>query len=58
MKYNYPELQEPCLSCLGCQRLEDLNFTGDKNCRWQSRAEDCIKQIKLNLGVKNVLERK
>lgn len=52
MKYNYPPLQEPCKSCLGCQRLEDENFTGDKNCRWQPTAQDYIEQIKLNLGDK------
>ena len=51
----YKPLEEPCKSCLGCMRLEDPNFTGDKNCRWQEskkKAEDYIKQIKLNLGVK------
>ena len=47
MKYNYPPLQEPCKSCLGCQRLEEPSFTGDKNCRWQERKAE---QIKLNLG--------
>lgn len=28
----YKPLEEPCKSCLGCQRLEDPDFTGDKNC--------------------------
>ena len=39
----YKPLQEPCKSCLGCQRLEDPNFIGDKNCRWQPK----IEQIKI-----------
>ena len=52
----YKQLEEPCKSCLGCIRLEDENFTGNKNCRWQEpkkTAEDYIKQIKMNLGVKD-----
>lgn len=44
----YKPLEEPCKSCLGCQRLENPNFTGDKNCRWNKQLE----QIKLNLGDK------
>lgn len=34
----YKDLQEPCKSmlskekCLGCNKLEDPEFTGDKNC--------------------------
>ena len=52
---SYLPLEEPCKSCLGCQRLEDENFTGDKNCRWQEKkktAQDYIEQIKMNLGEK------
>ena len=49
MKYKL--LQEPCKSCLGCIRLEDPNFEGDKNCKWQPKAEDSIEQIKIILGV-------
>ena len=52
----YKPLEEPCKNCLGCMRLEDPNFTGDKNCKWQEKkktAQDYIEQIKLNLGVKN-----
>lgn len=36
----FKELKEPCKSliaknkCLGCNRLEDPNFTGDKNCKY------------------------
>ena len=51
----YPPLEPPCNNCLGCMRLENPNFTGDKNCRWQEKKKtgnDWIKQIKLNLGDK------
>ena len=40
MKYNYPPLKEPCKSliekglCLGCNKLEDLNFKSDNNCKY------------------------
>lgn len=47
----YPELIESCKKCGGCMRLEDENFTGDKNCEYRVTAEECIKQIKLDLGV-------
>lgn len=32
MKYNYPELKGKCKTCLGCNRLEDENFTGIWRC--------------------------
>lgn len=48
----YKPLEEPCKSCLGCMRLQDPNFTGDKNCRWKPTTENYIEQIKLNLGGK------
>lgn len=48
----YKPLEEPCKRCLGCMRLENPNFIGDKNCRYKPTAEDYIKQIKLNLGEK------
>lgn len=35
----YPPLIEPCKSCLGCQRLENPNFTGDKNCKYAEKVE-------------------
>ena len=44
----YPKLEEPCRSCLGCQRLEDINFIKDENCKY---AQSPIKQIKEILGV-------
>lgn len=33
----YKPLIEPCKSCLGCQRLEDINFIGDKNCKYAEK---------------------
>ena len=41
----YKELKEPCKSliekekCLGCERLADPNFTGDKNCKYAKEKE-------------------
>jgi len=34
MKYGYPEIREgtKCKTCLGCNRLEDLDFTGVFRC--------------------------
>lgn len=42
---SYPELREPCKSCLGCMRLENPNFISDPNCRWREkrrRVNQCI----------------
>ena len=47
----YPELIEPCKSCGGCMRLESTDFVCDKNCEYRVTAEECIKEIKLDLGV-------
>ena len=33
----YKPLIEPCKSCLGCQRLENPDFTGDKNCKYAEK---------------------
>lgn len=33
----YPKLIGVCKDCLGCQRLENLNFTGDKNCKYAEK---------------------
>lgn len=40
--------------CLGCTALEDSNFTGNPNCIYSKTptAEESIKQIKINLGMK------
>jgi len=41
----YRDLKEPCYSailtgrCLGCNKLEDPNFTGDKNCKYGGKNE-------------------
>lgn len=38
-KDKYPKLEEPCKSCLGCQRLENPNFISDKNCKYAEKVE-------------------
>lgn len=56
----YKPLEEPCKSaivkgyCTGCNRLENLDFVGDPNCKYSKppTAEDYIKQIRMNLGGK------
>ena len=56
----YQELIESCKKaiesgrCLGCQALEDYNFRGNPNCKYNKTpsAEESIKKIKLNLGGK------
>lgn len=47
------ELQEPCKSCLGCMRLENENFTGDKNCKYARNPREGIKQI---LGIQEKIK--
>lgn len=37
MGEKYKPLEEPCKKCLGCQRLENPNFTGDKNCKYAEK---------------------
>lgn len=37
MNKKYKPLEEPCKSCLGCQRLEDINFISDKNCKYAEK---------------------
>ena len=44
----YPKLEEPCPSCLGCQRLEDINFIADKNCKYAEK-ENNYKQEKIKI---------
>ena len=53
----YKELQEPCRSCLGCIRLEDVNFIGDKNCKYKPQPIQEIKQI-LGIQIKFTILRK
>ena len=44
----YPPLIEPCKSCyLKCFRVENPNFIGDKNCRWQEKREYKQEKIKI-----------
>lgn len=44
---NYLKLEEPCKSCLGCQRLENPNFTGDKNCKYAEKENWKQERIKI-----------
>lgn len=45
MGNQYKDLGEPCKSairlnkCLGCNKLEDPNFTSDKNCKYGGKNE-------------------
>ena len=56
----YPELKEPCKSaiannrCLGCTGLGEPDWKEPKECPYLPKAEDYIKQIKFNLGGKNI----
>lgn len=50
---NMKELQEPCKSCLGCMRLEDESFVGDKNCKY---ARQPIQEIKQILGIQEMIK--
>ena len=43
----YPKLEMPCKSCLGRQRLEDINFTGDKNCKYAEKENWKQERIKI-----------
>jgi hypothetical protein len=35
----YPKLIGVCKDCLGCQRLENPNFTGVYKCKWNEKVE-------------------
>ena len=35
----YPSLTGLCKNCLGCQRLEDPNFSGVYKCRYAEKPE-------------------
>ena len=43
----YKPLIEPCKSCLGCQRLENPNFTGDKNWKYVEKENWEQERIKI-----------
>lgn len=53
------QLKDPCKSaiangwCLGCQAMEDENFIGNPNCRFNKRptSKESINSIFKNLGV-------
>lgn len=40
------ELIEPCKSCLGCMRLENPYFIGDRNCRYNNELSNKISDKK------------
>ena len=52
MKYGYKELKGKCKTCLGCNRLEDINFKGVYRCGYatdkQLGLEDINKELKKN----------
>ena len=52
MKYGYRELVGKCKTCLGCNRLEDINFKGVYRCEYatekQLDIEDLEKELKKN----------
>lgn len=55
----YMQLNDKCKKaienewCLGCQALENPNFTGNPNCKHNKTpsAEESIKKIKQTLGI-------
>ena len=49
----YPELTNLCKNCTGCQRLEDINFTGTDKCEYQESGLDLCKKI---LGVQERID--
>ena len=50
----YPELQEPCKSCIyKCFRVEDPAFVADKNCKYAKKPIERIKEI---LGIQEKLK--
>jgi hypothetical protein len=44
----YLPLVETCKKCLGCQRLENPNFTGDKNCKYAEKENWKQERIKIS----------
>ena len=46
-RIKYPPLIETCKKCLGCQRLEDPNFTGDKSCKYVEKENWKQERIKI-----------
>ena len=44
----YPPLESPCKECeLKCFRVENLNFTGDKNCKYAEKENWKQERIKI-----------
>ena len=45
-KVKYKTLEEPCLSCIyKCFRVEDPNFTADKNCKYAEKPREKFEEI-------------
>lgn len=42
------ELIEECKNCLGCNRLEDENFIGDKNCIYIIKEKEYARKKRSN----------
>lgn len=40
MKYGYKELKGKCKSCIGCNRLEALEFNGVERCEYYTEEEE------------------
>lgn len=53
-------LETKCSTCLGCNRLEDINFNGVSSCNNYVRAtptlEDNINKIKEILGIQEEIQ--
>lgn len=54
--YKYPQLTGVCVTCAGCNLLEDINFKGKQQCKNHLRlispkAQEAIKQIHKTLGI-------
>ena len=42
---SYKKLQGKCVYCLGCTRLEDINFNGTNNCIWAEKNIEYTQKI-------------
>jgi hypothetical protein len=55
----YPELEGICATaiknnlCTGCQKLEDINFRGVKECKYVKNPREQIKEI---LGIQEMIK--
>lgn len=49
----YPELKGVCKTCLGCNKLENPYFTGEKECKYSRQP---IQEIKTILGIQEMIK--